>query len=1479
MKTNTSHTALITVSMISLLAGTAASQGKSDKRNSDTWVEHVNGEEILVEGTLNKIKQPVNGYSARYVQDQKWRSDFRERIGWVNLPRSIQEAIWDRAVGPDQVDQNGINLVSLAWSYTKSVRAEDHLANDLVLNYDGDAVLIGSDIGGNNADPGFSRLFVTELDGAANASDGWTENWERAPYYTGSGSDGYVSAERGAVDFNGNTYTCGMRSDGRFTVWKFDGETGTTLWSRNGEVLNGTDAIATDIAVDPEGVVYVSGSYTNSSTNNDSWFIARLNPDDGSIDWIKEPPVPGEPIGGIEFDRKGDLFIGGYAPGAHIVAKLRAVDGNLIWVDNVNASNPSGNYLDSLKLDSDGNPHFTARLNGSNGGWRTTKWDGESGDQLWSQTTGAGRPKDLEVDGYGNVYVCGDSSNNTFKLNKYDSDGNLEWTFATGSTGVASDIALDRLGNVYMTGDFGGGDNNPKLMTTKHDPVDGSIVWEMINAPSRPNENNLDFKPQDIIVDAGGNVYVAGHRAGRDTNNGATGIEFFMLKYEQPYVSIPLITRSYPQLSLEGRSVWDPDNSSGLNGFSYEQPLFTLRSSDVISRSDINDRLDARVDYGLGVIEGGVKLRTFSGRVDVSLQAHASAGDFDASTTGELAIAVPAESELFAGQDFDITLNWDPDEFATDLLSNLEPRLEGGLYGNASLDIDADLDIDKGNGTNIVDTGIIDANVDFAEDFNGGDDLNILGVDFDNLPPGGVWYDPVQFPWTRFFSGKVRSPILKTEGAYDESTGAITSSLREKFFDGKVRVTELLLAYFGQGPMSFNWSPAGGSDDFNADVDAGLIQADIDGRLYMLQDLDLQVRPYVRLQFATDGDTTPDNARIEFYNNSGDPVDQRTHTVRMPDNGELEITPIFGADLTLINSSGLEIELVSSFDVARFEASASALGVDLISIDKCIGCTEDSISFEVRDQDLGFSINEDFAFPNEHQLSPIQVLGDTNLQPQLIGGSRVSVPMRIYNQRTPSQSQFNDMASGVTPMVLYGYKFFSGTNIKVKIEHHGRIENLERTRLNDQALLIQIPNRFFLLPGMARLWITNDNGISESIDLAVEYPFPNFEGIEETFWASDPRWAEEPIVIVDGGTPARNDSFIARRDYYDVLQNTLWNSTILSDLGNPNQTANQYFSAFTGWDVAGQEQSLPGFPSVVLDGVSLSRRNQDSPSGQLHMKSAEELVSKSGFKDMVLCNPGPGGGMSRNRVIEVPAPKPVIWEVTPDLYTPGEVDTDSKGFVRMRVLGPDTVPFFAGYEAPKYGNFTPRSVVRVDGNVVSTEFINSGELVARVPSGAFNGFGRRVVDVVTPNVRGTRFKENLIDGNGNDQGISLVSSGGRSEPYVVEMLWPTPEVEFVSHTMIELGVPPYTANTIDGEPALDDHNITLEGSHFAPGCVVFVNGRSIPSTRDTDSIVRATIGVDEVSSLGTAYIWVGNPPPSVRTSDPVAIQIVPATAP
>lgn len=1447
-------------------SATAASES-SDGR-SRTWTERPIGDPIIVTGTTERVSEPAKGYSAERRRAQAERLALREQLDWGKLTDGQKAALWETAVWTDQVDDRGINLVSFAWSYTKSVRAEDHVANDLVLNVDGDVVIVGSDLGGNNADPGYSRIFATELYGAANASQGWTENWERAPWY--GGSDGWVSGERGAVDLRGNTYTCGFRSDGRFTVWKFDGTDGSTIWSRNGTIDGGDNAIATDIAVDPEGVVYVSGSYEHTIGNAPGWFVARLNPDTGDIDWMAYPPLLGEPTGGIEFDRRGDLFIGGYSGTNHLVAKMNPYDGSLIWAKIVGANNSDNTFNDGLKLDADGNAFFAGRINGVDNGWRTTKFDGDTGDVLWTQDTASGDPKDLEVDSLGNAYVCGNDASSTFKLVKYTPDGTEAWTATTGTTGTARCITLDRLDNPYITGWYGSGEQS--IQTMKFDPANGDTVWVMTDTPSRPNETNLQMRPQDIIVDAGGCVYVAGWRRGVDENNGAVGQEYFCVKYEQPYLSIPQITRNYPEVRMEGRSLWDPDGSLGIDGFEYSATLFELRVDDVTSANSIENALSSEIDYGAGVVEGGVEIGSSfnNSRVEVRFDAAVSAGTFDSGVTGKLAIAVPGEAELNATQDFDIVINWDPDELGMELLANAEPRMEAGIVGQTYGNLNVDLRIHDTFAGTIVDRGVENGSLAAGP-------VSLWGVDFVNLPPAGVWYEPVQFPYDRFFEGRLRSPLLETEGVYDPGSGTISSSLHQKFFNGTIKVTELISAYFGGPPLSFGWGAPGGANGYEAKIEGGLLQAKIDGELYVIQDLDLEIRPYVRLEFATAGDETPATAIIELVNNNGVPV-QRTHTVRMPDNGELEITPTFGVNATLTNSSGLEIVIGAGFDTAKFEAALSAVDVDIVDKDICLGCIDDSISWEVRPTDWlngGDGISEDFAFPNEHIMSPIQVFGDTNLQPQLIGASREAARMLIYNQRNPNQSDFTAMAGGTSPMVLYGYKFFGGTNIKVKLSHHGRTENLERTRLNNQALLIEVPNRFFLLPGTARLWVTNDNGISESIDLVIEYPYPNFEGIEEELWASDPRWVEQPITAIDGGTPAGNDSFITRRDYYSYLAANLWGPDILQDLNNTDQEAWEYFDEFKGWERPGDAASPPGFPSMIFQGVTLSREQGGANDGLFRVRVPEERIARSGFKSISICNPGPGGGMSRTRTVEVPAPRPVVWSVTPNLLRPGALEVDGDGRVRLSVVGPDTVPFFPGYESEKYGNFTPRSVVMIDGQGFPTQYIGSGELAVRVPAGALQSFGRRTVKVFTPNPNGMSYDETLTDGNGQVVFDEPIPGGGYSEPVNIEVLWPQPVVEFVSHREIELGSPPIVPDLVDGVPPADNHNITLLGENFHPNCIVFLNGSAIPTTRETPSLIRATISASDVATLGTIDITVGNPPPNVRLSDPFEIEVIP----
>eukprot|EP00913_Durusdinium_trenchii_P006224 g5836.t1 len=1393
------------------------------------------------------------------------RAELRERIGWRHLTEGMKAAWHDQAVGPDNIDERGINLVSFAWAYTPTMRGENHVAVDMVLNLDGDVVVIGSDQGNGSQPEGYSKYFITEIDGAANASDGWTENWERSPWYGTSGT-GWIAADQGAIDLHGNTYVSGVRFNEAFTVWKFDGVDGSTIWSKSELIPGGMGARANDIAVDPEGIVYVTGRYQLPGDDTD-WFVARLRPNNGAVDWLVTLGYSGKPSGGIEIDRRGDLYIAGDNAGNHTAVKISPYDGAVLWTTEVvTATDDSDAFSGSMKLDPQGNPCYSGQIDAVEiSGWRTSKFDRETGDLLWTKTTQNGELRDLEVDQVGNVYVCGTGGNNTFILRKYaPDDGQLLWTSATGSTGRATDIAIDRLGNPYLTGWYEPGN----LQTTRHDPEDGSTIWTMTDSPTRGSESNDELRTRDILVDAGGNVYVTGFRRIGDDR------EFFTVKYEQPYVALPQITRSYPKVSMEGRSLWDPDGSLGIDGFSYSETLFDLEMDDFINVNNVEAQLNARVDYGVGEVNGGVKLRDFSGGVEITFDAAVSAGTFDAGVGGELAIAVPGEDELFATQDFDIVVNWDPDSMGTELLAHAEPQVEAGINARTYGQVDIDLKLTNtsdvsGNTTTIVDRGIDNGSLASPE-------LSMFGVDLVNLPAPGVWYDPVDYPWSRFFEGKFRSPLLEAEGSFNENQGRVSSSLRQKFFDGKIRVTELILAYFGANPMNINWSPPGGSDGYNADFDAGLMQADIDGDLFLLQDLDLELRPYIRLDFTTDGDQTPQSVTLDFFDNQGGPVYQRTTTVRMPDNGQLEIKPTFGVNATLTNSSGLEIKLTAGFDTARFQASLAALDVDIVDVDKCFGCVNRSISWEVRTEDLPVPIviEEDFAFPNEYKMSPLQVFGDTDLQPQLIGASREVARVLLYDQRSPSLSEFNSFAAGSTPMVLYGYKFFGGTNIKVKMSHQGRTENLERTRLNDQALLVDVPNRFFLVPGVAQLWITNDNGISESIELPIEYPFPNFQGVEEAYWASDPRWTQQPVTLIDGGTPAGNDSFITRRDYFAYLADNLWGPDILLDLNNTTLEAWEYFPDFAGWERPGDPASPPPFPAVVFDGTALPREIVANNDGELRVRVPESLVAQGGFSTVEICNPGPGGGLSRPRIIELPAPKPVLFEVSPSVIPPGSLSPDDDGNVRISVTGPNSVPYFNGYESPKFGNFTADSVVWIDKTPYPTKFIGSGELAATVPATVFDNFGRKLVWVRTPD-NGTAYEETLLDGQGVEVYSDLIPSGGDSVPLTIEVLWPQPVLDFVSHQEIEAGVPPIVPELVDDLPPEDDHNITLQGHYFAENCRVFIDGSQIPSTRVSDHIIRATLSASDVAIPGVSQIWVGNPPPNLRTSDPYDILITP----
>ncbi|MBL4590423.1 MAG: hypothetical protein JKY96_00540, partial [Phycisphaerales bacterium] len=343
-------------------------------------------------------------------------------------------------------------------------------------------------------------------------------------------------------------------------------------------------------------------------------------------------------------------------------------------------------------------------------------------------------------------------------------------------------------------------------------------------------------------------------------------------------------------------------------------------------------------------------------------------------------------------------------------------------------------------------------------------------------------------------------------------------------------------------------------------------------------------------------------------------------------------------------------------------------------------------------------------------------MGSEEILPNVEAASREELSMLIYDQTSPNASSFNITAAGSVNILIYGERLT--INTKVMIEHWGRIEQLSTTYVTNNALLAKIPNRFRLLPGIATLYTVNGLGTSDTIDLAITFPRPRLDAVNPNLWAADPDLATLPISVIDAKSFAGNDTFISRRDYYIKMRDDLWSDT--TDGGFVGG-ADAYFPNF-------DFNKIPGFPSVLwgADGTTLPlpRFVQPVDNGIHNVRLAESQYNRPMLVPVVICNPGPGGGMSNEILLTIAAPIPVTSAVEPTNFSPLDIIMDDDFFnpkdtpvarpIEIRVTGPSHVPNFSGYEEPKFGNFNASSVVRYDGNDIPTTFVSSSVLIAQL---------------------------------------------------------------------------------------------------------------------------------------------------------------------
>ncbi|MCA9310979.1 MAG: hypothetical protein KDA21_07225, partial [Phycisphaerales bacterium] len=431
--------------------------------------------------------------------------------------------------------------------------------------------------------------------------------------------------------------------------------------------------------------------------------------------------------------------------------------------------------------------------------------------------------------------------------------------------------------------------------------------------------------------------------------------------------------------------------------------------------------------------------------------------------------------------------------------------------------------------------------------------------------------------------------------------------------------------------------------------------------------------------------------------------------------------------------------------------------------------------------------------------------------------------------------------------------------------------------INSTALLIEVPRRFLTIPGEARLRIESDLGTSNTVGFDINYPRPNLETINPNPWAADPTLGTElPAAVLDGLDPLGNfDTFIARRDYWEIYE-MLWNTANIQ-----GTTAANYFP---NWDF----DARPALPSVIVNGTPTAKYAQSIENGVLNVTLREGDYDEPGTLTFQLENPGPGGGLSQRRTLNVGAPIPRVTSISPALIRPDTGTTPAD--VRIIVKGPVNVPQLTttvggttyDLESEKRGNFNAASVVYLDDTALETFFYSSSLLEATIPGSLLTAYGRHQVAVFTPANNSVYYERNshleyddvddewyeVVDFEGN------VASGGWSNAAILDVAWEDPMV--MSSTVD-------TVDQYDADFAATGYLVSINGINFAPDAEVWFDGEPRTTTRNSEYNLNVTLTAEDISRPGVFIMQVINPG-DYRYSDPITFtvnppaQAVPATA-
>ena len=334
--------------------------------------------------------------------------------------------------------------------------------------------------------------------------------------YNGTGNIDDI-AYSSAIDGSGNIYVTGkskgVGSDFDYATIKYN-PSGVQQWAvRYNGAWNKSD-VATSIAVDASGNVYVTGGSLDTLTSVDYatvkynssgvqlWAVRYNGPGNG-IDWANSLTVDGS----------GNVFVTGSSTGNGTDRDFATVKYNSFgvqqWVQRFNGPVNSFDGANSVALDGSGNVYVSGGGIGieASTDYVIIKYN-TFGIEQWVQRfndprNSADMATSMAVDATGNVYVTGKSFgiNINYLTIKFNSSGVQQWSQVYNGTGnyddIATAIAVDASGFVYVTGKSTGSTGGFDYATIKYNPS-GIQQWvQRYNGPG----NYIDWATS-LAIDA-----------------------------------------------------------------------------------------------------------------------------------------------------------------------------------------------------------------------------------------------------------------------------------------------------------------------------------------------------------------------------------------------------------------------------------------------------------------------------------------------------------------------------------------------------------------------------------------------------------------------------------------------------------------------------------------------------------------------------------------------------------------------------------------------------------------------------------------------------------------------------------------------------------------------------------------------------------------------------------------------------------------